>query len=54
MALISLKMLLNTAIKRLINKMLATNKYMAITNGVTHRPVWQCSMPEDSSHTGYI
>lgn len=47
-------MLLNTAIKRLISKILATNKYMAITNGVTHLPVGQFGMPDDSAHSGYI
>jgi len=47
-------MLLKTAIKRLISKILATNKYIAITNGVTHLPVWQFGIPDDSSHPGYI
>ncbi|MPC41937.1 hypothetical protein E2C01_035547 [Portunus trituberculatus] len=39
------KMLLNTAMRRLMRRMLATSRYMDMTVGVSHRPGWHGIWP---------
>lgn len=54
MAFTSMNMLLKTAMSKLINSMLATNKYTAITNGGIQWPVKHLSICGSSPHSGSI
>ena len=49
-----MKILLNTAIRRLMSRMFAMRRYIDITIGVIHRPGWHGSIPGSSPHGGSI
>ena len=49
-----MKILLNTAIKRLMSSIFATSKYVDITTTVIQRPVWHASIPGSSPQGGSI